>query len=191
MRRRRIGYCYRATFAGDGLGTSLRAVIVCFCSVVHRGRRLPPGIRCIRSVGALFRLIVLRGRSLGDAMTLIHTAKLNGVELGCDRRSRLSRQDQCGESRRKDGRKAGSEPAYMQFIRGDGDASRYSPPYELVCCIRVASESPATVLPLWKLAALASGATAADSWLRSAKAARIRFFIGILRLWSGKMSDFN
>jgi hypothetical protein len=62
--------------------------------------------------------------------------------------------------------------------------------YEPVCCMRVAAESPATVLPLWNVAAFASGATAAER-LRAAKAARIRFFIGILHLWSGEMSGFN
>jgi hypothetical protein len=54
----------------------------------------------------------------------------------------------------------------------------------------VAAASPATVLPLWKTAALATGTTAALK-LRAAKAARIRFFIGILHLWSGEMSGFD
>lgn len=48
--------------------------------------------------------------------------------------------------------------------------------YEPVCCMRVACESPGSVL-----AALATGAMAAVM-LRAAKAARIMFFIGILHL---------
>jgi hypothetical protein len=43
---------------------------------------------------------------------------------------------------------------------------------------------------LWNSAAFASGATAADR-LRAAKAARIRFFIGILHLQSGEMSGLH
>lgn len=50
---------------------------------------------------------------------------------------------------------------------------------EPVCSIRVAWASPATLLPLWKVAALAIDAMAVVR-LSAAKAARIMFFIGFL-----------
>jgi len=91
-----------------------------------------------------------------------------------------------GDTRQHKGRE---NPASMQSVRMGGVAAfqvapltRYMAP---VCCHRVAAASPATVLPLWKTAAFASGATAADK-LRAAKAARIRFFIGILQPLVGR-----
>jgi hypothetical protein len=57
--------------------------------------------------------------------------------------------------------------------------------YEPVCCVRVASASPAIVL-----LAFATGAMAAVR-LRAAMAARIMFFIGVLHLLSGEMSGFD
>src|SRR3954447_7393678 len=50
--------CNRATFVGDAPGIRLWAAIVCFCSVVQRRRRSPRGIKSIRKVGALLRLVV-------------------------------------------------------------------------------------------------------------------------------------
>src|SRR3954452_18100345 len=50
--------CSRATSVGDAPGARLWAAIVCFCSVVQRRRRLPRGIKSIRRVGALLRLVV-------------------------------------------------------------------------------------------------------------------------------------
>jgi hypothetical protein len=61
---------------------------------------------------------------------------------------------------------------------------------EPVCCSRVADASPPIVLPLWKVAAFATGTTAALR-LKAAKAARMRFFIGTLHLQSGGMSGFD
>src|SRR4051795_7385907 len=50
--------CSRATSVGDAPGARLWAAIVCFCSVVQRRRRSPRGIKSIRRVGALLRLVV-------------------------------------------------------------------------------------------------------------------------------------
>src|ERR1700733_8796181 len=50
--------CNRATSVGDTPGTRLCAAIVCFCSLVQRRRRSPRGIKSIRRVGALLRLLV-------------------------------------------------------------------------------------------------------------------------------------
>ena len=50
--------CSRAMFVGDAPGAKLCAAIVCFCSVVQRRRRSPRGIKSIRRVGALLRLVV-------------------------------------------------------------------------------------------------------------------------------------
>jgi len=58
--------------------------------------------------------------------------------------------------------------------------------YEPVCCIRVAAASPAMVLPLWKTAAFAIGATTAVR-LSAANAANIRCFIRTLHLQPGGM----
>jgi hypothetical protein len=69
--------------------------------------------------------------------------------------------------------------------------SGYLPPYSPIWCHRVEAASSEAVLPLWKTAAFASGATAADR-LRAATAARNRFFIGTLvSLHSDGMSGFD
>jgi hypothetical protein len=78
-----------------------------------------------------------------------------------------------------DGKKAGVDPAFLQPfggpLRSIGVLAGLLHPGVL------AAASPATVLPLWKTAAFATGATAALR-LKAAKAARNRFFIGILHL---------
>jgi hypothetical protein len=53
---------------------------------------------------------------------------------------------------------------------------------EPVCCDRVACASPATVLPLWKTAALAATGATAVARPKAATAARMMFFIEILHL---------
>jgi hypothetical protein len=93
-----------------------------------------------------------------------------------------------GDRRDLDSRKAGGDPASCYPSRCL-NLLRYWL-YEPVCWKRVAAASFATLLPLWNVAALASGAMAADR-VRAAKAARIRFFILILHLWSGGMSGFD
>src|SRR5580693_2168579 len=50
--------CSRAMFVGDAPGARLCAAIVCFCSVVHRRRRSPRGLKSTRRAGALLRLVV-------------------------------------------------------------------------------------------------------------------------------------
>ncbi len=50
--------CSLATSVGDAPATKLCAAIICFCSVVQRRRRSPRGIKSIRRVGALLRLVV-------------------------------------------------------------------------------------------------------------------------------------
>jgi hypothetical protein len=68
--------------------------------------------------------------------------------------------------------KAGDDPASMQSPIGRRFAYWLTEP---VCCNRVAAASPATVLPLWKTAAFATGAIVAR--LRAKNAARTRYFI--------------
>src|SRR3954465_15090212 len=72
--------CSRATSVGDAPGARLWAAIVCFCSVVQRRRRSPRGIKSIRRVGALLRLVVC-ALSVDAAVSAgVSSASLEGAQ---------------------------------------------------------------------------------------------------------------
>src|SRR3954466_7913854 len=72
--------CSRATSVGDAPGARLWAAIVCFCSVVQRRRRSPRGIKSIRRVGALLRLVVCALSVDAAVSAAVRAVSMEGVQ---------------------------------------------------------------------------------------------------------------
>src|SRR5664279_4451629 len=81
--------CKRAMFVGDAPGARLWAAIVCFCSVVQRRRRSPRGIKSIRRVGALLRLVVWALSVDAAVSAWVRSVSIGGVKHAQPRESHV------------------------------------------------------------------------------------------------------